>query len=99
MIARLWKTTFDTSSKTRLIDYANQVSLPVLSSRPGNRGVFFFSHEDEWITLTLWDDQAALNTLAIDPEYAKIVDGLMDLNVLGTQQKTSVFEYHGGTLE
>ena len=96
MLVRLWTTTFNADQKERLVDYANRVSLPVLASRPGNRGVLFFSDADVWTTLTLWDDQACIDKLAVDAEYTSIVEGIMALNVLGTEQATTVWSYCGG---
>lgn len=97
MIARMWKTTFNEVDKDKLVEYANEVSLPVLSSWAGNHGVSFFSSGDEWITLTYWQDQASVDGLADDPEYARIVDGILALGLLGGDQVTTVWTYEGGT--
>ncbi|MCG8690623.1 MAG: hypothetical protein MI806_05395 [Minwuiales bacterium] len=96
MLVRIWRTSFDVSRKNKLVDYATGTSLPVLSSRPGNRGVIFYSDGDQWTTLTVWENRQAIDRLDDDPEYARIVDGIMALGVLGNDQDTAVFAYEGG---
>jgi len=97
MLARIWHTTFSEANKEKLVEYATETSFPALSSRPGNRGVFFFSNGDEWITLTLWQDKGSIEKLADDPEYNRIVEGILALDVLGSDQKTTVWNCEGGT--
>ena len=99
MIVRIWKTTFDPAKKVKLIDYANRVSLPVLSSRPGNCGTLFYSDGDEWITQTLWESLENIDALSNDPEYARIVEGIIALGVLCGEQETRVWSYNGGFLQ
>lgn len=98
MLARIWYAAFNESDKEKLINYATETSLPVLSSRPGNCGVSFFSNEDEWITLTFWDDKDSIDKLADDPEYKQAVDGVLALGVLGGDRKTTIWNYEGGTI-
>ena len=98
MLVRIWRTSFDVNGKDKLVEYANRTSLPVLSSRPGNRGVIFYSDGDRWTTLTIWESQQAIDRLDDDPEYARIVDGILALGVLGDDQETAVFAYEGGAI-
>lgn len=98
MLVRVWTTTFDTERKARLVAYANDVSLPVLSSRTGCHGVLFFSDGNQWTTLTLWESEAAIAALDHDTDYRKIVDGILDLGVLRDHQQTRIFRYEGGSL-
>lgn len=98
MLVRIWRTSFDVNRKDTLVDYANKTSLPVLSSRPGNRGVVFYSDGGQWTTLTIWENQAAIDRLDDDPEYSRIVDGILALGVLGDDQETTVFAYEGGAI-
>lgn len=98
MIARIWQTSFDRSQKQRLMDYSNRASLPILSSRPGNRGVFFYSRGDQFSVLTLWDDEHSIEQLKYDPAYERIVSGILALGVLGEEQTVELYEYEGGTV-
>lgn len=98
MLVRIWRSTFNASEEAKLRKYANDVSLPVLSSRPGNCGVLFFSDEDLWTTITLWDSQASIDQLADDRKYHEIVNGIMALRVLGEDQTTEIMPYQGGTI-
>ena len=82
MIVRQWKTTFDESRKTELVAYANEVSLPTLSTRPGCVGVAFLSSGNRWITQTIWRNQASIDALAEDKDYDRIVDGIQHGTVM-----------------
>lgn len=99
MLVRIWKTVFDVSQQDKLEKYANEVSLPVLSTRAGNRGVLFYTSNDQWTTFTIWDGQASIDALDSDEEYARIVKGILDLGVLGEKQETQIFEYAGGKVQ
>jgi hypothetical protein len=70
----------------------------VLSSRPGCKGVLFFSLGNLWTTQTFWDKEASIAALDNDPEYRRIVAGILELDVLGPDQDTKVFELVGGTM-
>lgn len=97
MLVRIWETDFEPSLQDQLVTYANAVSLPILKSRPGCLGVLFFIAKNRMIAQTFWRDQASIDALETDPEYARIVEGILKLDVLGTQQTTSVFKLVGGT--
>ena len=99
MLVRLWETRFDRVRKTELVAYANDVSLPVLRTRPGCVGVLFFSHDDTWMTQTIWRDRASINALDRDTEYAQIVAGILALSILGPEQATTVYEMIGGSAQ
>lgn len=57
----------------------------------------FFSRSDRWITLTLWDDQNAIDALDHDTDYAHTVEGILALGVLGEGQETEIFAFEGGS--
>jgi hypothetical protein len=97
MLVRIWETRFDIARKAELVAYANEVSLPVLKSRSGCNGVLFLALDDCWITQTIWDDRSSIDTLDEDTEYARIVEGILALNVLGPDQSTKVYEIAGGS--
>ena len=97
MLVRIWETRFDLARKAELITYANDVSLPVLWSRSGCDGVLFFSLDNCWVTQTIWDKQSSIDALDTDPEYARIVEGILALDILGLDQTTRVFEMAGGS--
>ena len=98
MRVRIWKTDYDPAGHDRLMQYANTVSLPALSGRPGNRGVLFYIREGYMEVLTLWQDQAAIDALEADPVYAETVAGIRALEVLGREQSVEVFDHAGGNL-
>ena len=95
MLVRLWYAGFTEADKEKLVQYAAETSLPVLSSRAGNCGVSFLSSGDEWIEVTYWQDQESIDKLADDPEYVRVVEGLVALGVLGKDQKTTIWNCEG----
>ncbi|MCM2293998.1 hypothetical protein NAC44_16860 [Allorhizobium sp. BGMRC 0089] len=97
MIVRIWRTRFDPKGKDRLVAYANDVSLPVLSTRSGVKGVFFAAKDDQWITTTFWQSQADIDRLDDDQDYQRIVEGILALGVLGSDQSVETFIYEGGS--
>lgn len=97
MLVRIWKTDFDPAGFERLNDYANTVSLPALSSRPGNRGVLFYQRDSLWWTLTIWENRAAIDALADDEVYQETVAGILALDVLGKDQSVEIYEHAGGS--
>ena len=80
MLVRIWETRFDLARKAELFAYANEVSLPVLKSRPGCNGVLFLALGDCWITQTIWDDKSSIDALNRDTDYARIVEGIHALD-------------------
>lgn len=96
MLVRIWKTDYDPAGFDRLNEYANRVSLPALSSRPGNRGVLFYQRDGQWWTLTIWENQAAIDALAGDKVYQETVAGILALDVLGKDQSVEICDHAGG---
>ena len=99
MLVRLWYAVFTESEKGKLLKYTAEISLPVLSSRSGNCGVSFLSRDDEWIEVTYWQDRESIDKLGDDPEYVRAVEGLVALGVLGRDQKTTIWELEGRSID
>ena len=99
MLVRLWYAVITESEKEKLVRYVAETALPVLSSRAGNCGVTFLSSGDEWIELTYWHDQESIDKLAGDPEYGRIVEDIFALGVLEKDQKTTIWNCEGDTID
>ena len=95
MIARIWRTRFDESRLDALVAFANETSLAVLSAQPGNRGVQFLANGDEWLTITYWQDQAAIDALVESESYQAIVGEIMAAGFLVGDSETTTYEMHG----
>ncbi len=98
MIARVWKSEFDRQRKEDLVAFATNISLPMLQTRPGNCGVFFFSHDGVWITLTLWTSEDAITRLDRDPDYQQVAEAIVAHGVLQGTPSTEVHQFEGGAL-
>lgn len=99
MLVRIWYAGFTEADKEKLVQYAVQISLPVLSSRAGNCGVSFLSSGDEWIEVTYWQDQESIDKLDDDREYVRVVEGLVALGILGKDQKTTIWNCEGRSID
>lgn len=95
MIARIWRTKFDTARLDELIAFANESSLPVLAAQPGNKGVQFMAKGDDWLTITYWADQAAIDALAGSDSYQAIVAKIIAAGFLVGDSETTTYEIHG----
>ena len=95
MIGRVWQTGFDRDRHGDLARFANDISLPMLRSRTGNRGVYFLSRDDTWITLTLWSHPDAVARLDHDPEYQQVAAQIQALGVLRGAPTTQTFRIEG----
>ncbi len=98
-LVRIWETNFDLARRDELVAYANEISLPVLRTCPGCTGVMFFTREDWWITQTIWRDHKSIDALTVDAAYARIVEGIIALNILGSATMTKDYDTAGGSFE
>ena len=99
MLARIWRTRFVEDRLEDLVRFANEESLPVLSGRPGCGGVEFLRHGDEWLTITYWDDDAAIAAAERAADYAAIVDKIQAQGFLVGHSETTVHEVRGRDAE
>ena len=97
MLARIWRTRFREDRLDDLTRFANEISLPMLSARPGCHGVEFLSHGDEFLTITYWSDEAAIAATESDPGYVAIVAKIVAQGFLVGDSETTVFTVRGGT--
>lgn len=94
MIGRIWRIEYKKEEKDKLIQFANKVSKPFLTSRPGNRGVFFLSQGKYWLTITFWDNKRSIAEMENDANYQNIVDEIHMLGVLVGESSTEIWEVH-----
>ena len=100
MIVRIWRTGVDRSRLKEYARFEEERSLPMFCKQPGLIGVFFLREgEDRAAALTLWEDMAAVKTLATSSSYLRTVQELVDTGLLNGGQSVEVFEVHGCRLQ
>ena len=95
MIIRIWTTGFDPSRRDELDAFANDVSKPMLRRQPGNLGVIFAADGDEWLTITLWEDEPAIAGLDTSADYQDTVAKILAAGFLVGEQVTRTYDDHG----
>jgi heme-degrading monooxygenase HmoA len=70
MIARIWAGTVRTADADHYADYIRETGFAEYGQTPGNRGAWLLRRDDrddgttEFITLSLWEDVAAIRAFA-----------------------------------
>jgi len=96
MIVRIWHTKVDSARIAEFEQFAIQQSLPMFRQQAGLLGVFFTRSTDEFQTITLWENQAAVDALATSPTYQDTVSRIKATGFLIGDQRVDVFETWGG---
>jgi heme-degrading monooxygenase HmoA len=97
MIVRIWRTGVDRSRIAEYARFEEERSLPMFCAQPGLIGVFFLREgEDRAAALTLWEDMAAVEALAISSPYPRTVQEPVDTGLLTGGQSVDIFYIHGG---
>jgi heme-degrading monooxygenase HmoA len=79
MIARFWAGTVRTDDADHYADYIRATGFPQYGETPGNRGAWLLRRDDhddgttEFITLSLWEDVAAIRAFAGDDIEAAVL--------------------------
>jgi len=96
MLTRVWRTRFRQDRLDELTRFANEVSIPVLSARPGYLGFELLSSGGDWLTITYWEDQRSIDATESSPEYHTIVEKIQAQGFLIGSPETIVYESRGG---
>ena len=77
MIARVWSGVVRTSDAEEYADYIRETGFAEYGHTPGNRGAWLLRRDaggtTEFITLSLWDDVAAIRAFAGDDIEAAVL--------------------------
>lgn len=99
MIVRIWTVDLLPGMESALNAFAHDVSLPMFRAQPGCLGVLFTRQGDRCATITLWRDQAALDQLAVCPDYQLVVEQIEESGILGGRHHIEVYDCYGGYLD
>jgi len=79
MIARIWSGTVRTTDAERYADYIRDTGFAEYGRTPGNRGAWLLRRDDgddattQFITLSMWEDIAAIRAFAGDDIEAAVL--------------------------
>lgn len=92
MMVRLWRTGVDPQQAEAYNRFAAEQSLPMFQQQPGFRGVFFTHTNHDFVVITLWANQASVDSLQTSPTYQATVQAIMAAGFLTGEQSVEVFE-------
>lgn len=92
MIARIWTASYADEKRQQLEAFAENISLPYLSTQPGNKGVIYLAQPGRWITITLWDSVQDYTNMEFDPAYKKISNDISETGAITDVKSVELFE-------
>lgn len=73
--------------------------LPMLHKQPGFLGVFFLrAAEDRVVSLTVWEDEGAVEALESSPSYRQAASELAESGLVAGEPSVETLEVEGGDL-
>jgi heme-degrading monooxygenase HmoA len=69
MLQRVWRCTVDPDRAGEYEDFARHISLPMFRKQQGYRGCIMARRGPDCEVLTLWEDEAAIEAIAISDLY------------------------------
>lgn len=95
LVVRIWRTGLDESRAQEYEDFARTVSLPMFRRHAGLAGVLFAGSGGERAVITLWEDRAAADALAVSADYQATVRAIEAAGFLRPPQRTELLDVHG----
>ncbi|TDB78737.1 antibiotic biosynthesis monooxygenase [Micromonospora sp. KC721] len=98
MIMRIWRTRIDEGRAAEYERFAAEESLPMFSGQPGFLGLLFGRAGTECAVVTLWEDDAAAESLEASPNYRETVARIGATGLLQGASTVERMNVHGGQL-
>ncbi len=99
MILRIWRAALE---PTRLEEYRRfevEQCLTMLHKQPGLLGVLFLREaEDGAASITIWEDEGAVEALQSSPSYRRTDRELAESGLLVGEQSVEIFQVESGDL-
>ncbi len=76
MLLRSWKVPVITGREHALQDFSERTFLPVLQNQAGCLGVYLGLSNQQLLSLTLWQDHAAIHAFEENADYLQMLTGL-----------------------
>jgi len=99
MIIRIWNVGISAGKAQALEKFAHNVSLPMFKSAKGCLGVFFTRDEETCSTITLWDNQDAIDELELSAAYAVVIKQIEESGILCDERHTSIYHTYDGFVD
>lgn len=94
MLARIWTTSIDPAQAEAYEQFARRVSLPMFQAQAGFKGIFMLRREEKCLVVSLWEDQTAVDQLALSETYNNTVARILAQGFLVGEQTTETFDLH-----
>lgn len=99
MIARVWRARLDPAQLVLYRHFEQTQCLPMLRRQPGFLGSLFLREApDRTISLTLWEDNGAVEALKSSPSYQETVLALVEGGFLRGEPTVEGWEVRSGEL-
>lgn len=97
-IVRIWRTEVDPERADEYERFAATRSLSIFREQPGCEGVLFVRRHSRAAVISLWRDNAAIQSLEASLGYRQTVAAITAAGFLVGEPTLEVFELHGGFL-
>ena len=99
MIIRLWRAAIVPARMEEHRHFERERYMPMLRKQPGFLGVLFLRYAGYHASsLTIWEDEGAVEALQSSPSYREIARELSESGQLAGDRSVEVFEVEGGDL-
>ncbi len=98
MIIRVWRARVDDARASEYERFAEEASLPMFKEQHGFRGSLFGRSGEECVVVTVWDDDAAADSLDASPSYSKTVSSIRAAGFISVELGVERFDVHAAHL-
>jgi heme-degrading monooxygenase HmoA len=99
VILRIWRARLDPARLEAYRRFERERCLPMLRKQPGVLGVLFLREaEDRAVSITVWEDNVALEALESSPSYRKTTRELAESGLLAGASSTEILDVASGEL-
>jgi heme-degrading monooxygenase HmoA len=92
MITRTWRTRIDIARLEEWDRFVRERSTPMFRKQDGMLAVFHAREGDEWLTVSIWRDAAAVEALESSPSYTATAAALLATGMVLRDPVTEAFE-------
>src|SRR5438270_7153684 len=94
MLQRVWRCTVDPDRAGEYEEFARRISMPMFREQRGYRGCIMARRDQYCEVLTLWDDQEAIEALAISDSYNATVAKIRSAGFIVEELGTMIMATH-----
>ena len=98
ILVRIWRAKIHPERISALENFAHAYSLPMFQAQVGCLGVLFTRNGSRCVTISIWENAAAIERLQSSRTYQEIVRQLEATGILEGEQSVESFQAFGGFL-